>query len=80
MKRIFPQYFTKRIIQAGLKNDWDSHQSIHANSKLFIKPICQDFKIETTYNNKILIRLATIYARLINQNKFKYQTVFFSKV
>ena len=34
-----------------------------------------DIDIETRYNNKILKEMATIYARLINQNKSKYHII-----
>ena len=35
-----------------------------------------DFGIEIRYISRIIKELATIYARLINQNKFKYNILF----
>ena len=48
----------------------------HANSKLTITPNFPEFGIEVRYINKILNEFFIIYARLIYQYKFKYQTVF----
>ena len=71
-----PYYFTDRALQVGFKINLDSHNLHHANSKLTILPKYPEFGIEVRYINKILKELAVIYARLINQHKFKYQTVF----
>ena len=71
-----PFFFTDRNLQVGFKIDLDSHYNNHANSKLTIIPNFPEFGIETRYTNKILKELSVIYARLINQYKFKYQTVF----
>ena len=54
----------------------NSHHINHANSKLTITPNYPEFGIEVRYINKIMKELSVIYARLINQYKFKYQTVF----
>ena len=75
-KMINPYYFTDRALQIGFKINLDSHNLHHANSKLTIIPNYPEFGIEVRYINKILKELAVIYARLINQYKFKYQTVF----
>ena len=75
-KMINPYYFTDRNLQVGFKINLDSHNLHHANSKLTIIPNYPEFGIEVRYINKILKELAVIYARLINQYKFKYQTVF----
>ena len=48
----------------------------HANSKLTIIPNYLEFGIEVRCINKIMKKLSIIYARLMNQYKFKYQTVF----
>ena len=69
-------YFTDRNLRAGFKINLVIHHINHANSKLTILPIYPEFGIEVRYNNKIMKELAVIYARLINQYKFKYQTVF----
>ena len=75
-KVINPYYFSDRALQIGFKNNLDSHNLHHANSKLTIIPNYPEFGIEVRYFNKMLKELAVIYARLINQYKFKYQTVF----
>ena len=75
-KMINPYYFTDRALQTGFKINLDSHNLHHANSKLTIIPNYPEFGIEVRYINKILKELAVIYARLINQYKFKYQTIF----
>ena len=69
-------YFTDRNLKVGLKINLDSHHINHVNSKLTVKPNYPEFGIETRYINKIMKELSVIYARLINQYKFKYQTVF----
>ena len=75
-KMINPYYFTDRNLKVGFKINLDSHNLHHANSKLTITPYHPEFGIEFRYVNKIMKDLAVIYARLINQYKFKYQTVF----
>ena len=73
---INPYYFTDRALQVGFKINLDSHNLHHANSKLTITPNFPEFGIEVRHINKILRELAVIYARIKNQYKFKYQTVF----
>ena len=75
-KMINPYYFTDRNLQVGFKINLDSHHINHDNSKLTIIPYHPEFGIEFRYINKIMKELSVIYARLINQYKFKYQTVF----
>ena len=75
-KMINPYYFTDRNLQVGFKINLDSHHINHSNSKLTITPNHPEFGIEVRYINKIMKKLAVIYARLINQYKFRYQTVF----
>ena len=75
-KMINPFFFTDRALQIGFKNILDSHNLHHANSKLTIIPNYPEFGIEVRFINKSLKELAVIYARLINQYKFKYQAVF----
>ena len=75
-KMINPYYFTNRALQVAIKINLDSHHINQANSKLTITPNFPEFGIELRYINKIMKELAMIYARLINQYKFKYQTVF----
>ena len=76
MKMINPFYFSDRNLKVGFKINLDSHNLHHANSKLTIIPNYPEFGIEVRYINKIMKELSVIYARLINQYKFKYQTVF----
>ena len=75
-KMINPYYFTDRNLKVGFKVNLDSHNLHHTNFKLTIMPNYPELGIELRYINKIMKELAMIYARLINQYKFKYQTVF----
>ena len=75
-RMINPYYFTDRALQGGFKINLDSHQIYRANSKITITPNHPEFGIEVRYINKIMKELSVIYARLIDQYKFKYQTVF----
>ena len=68
--------FTDRNLKVGFRIDSDSHHIIHANSKLTIVPTFPEFGIETRYISKIIKELSVIFARLKNQYKIKYQTVF----
>ena len=63
-------------MKIGFKINLESHNNKHANSFLNIESTLPDFGIETRYINKILKEMATIYARLINQYKFKYHILF----
>ena len=71
-----PYYFTNRALQVGFKINLDSHHINHANSKLTILPNYPELGTELRVIKKIMKELAMIYARLINQYKFKNQTVF----
>ena len=75
-KMLNPYYFTDRNLQVGFKIDLDSHHINHTNSKLTVTPNFPEFGIEVRYINKIMKELSVIYARLINQYKFKYPTIF----
>ena len=75
-KMINPYYFTDRILRVGFKINLDSHHINHANSKLTITTIYPEFGIDVRYINEIMKELSIIYARLINQYKFKYQSAF----
>ena len=75
-----PYYFTDRNLKLGFKINLDSHHINHANSKLTIIPNYPEFWIEVRYINKVIKELSVIYARVIYQYIFKYQTVFFGKV
>ena len=71
-----PYYLTDRNLKVGLTITLESHHTNHANSKLIIKPNYPEIGIEVRYINEILKELAVIYAKLLNQYKIKYQTIF----
>ena len=71
-----PYFFTDRNLDVGLKINLDSRHINHAISKLTIKPNYPELGFETRYINKIMNELSVFYARLFNQYKFRYQTVF----
>ena len=71
-----PYYSTDRSLRVGFKINSVNHHINHANSKLTLIPNFSEIGIEVRYINKIVKDLSIIYARLINQYKFKYQTVF----
>ena len=75
-KMINPYFFTDRNLKVGFKINLGSHHINHLNSKLTITPNYPEFGIENRYINKIMKDLSSVYARLINQYKFRYQTVF----
>ena len=75
-KMLNPYYFTDRYLKMGFKINLDSHQINYANSKSTITPNYAEFGIEVRYINKIMKEVSVIYARLINQYKFKHQTAF----
>ena len=71
-----PYYFTDRAFRVGFNITLESHQIYHVKCKLIGKANHPEFGIEVRYINKIMKDLSFIYARLINQYKIKYQTVF----
>ena len=73
---INPYYFVDKNLKIGFKINLESHNFSHANSILTIKPNFPEFGIEFRYINKIVKELSVIYARLINQYKFKSHTLF----
>ena len=73
---INPCYFIDKNLKIGFKIDLESHNFSHANSILSILPKFPEYGIEFRYLNKIVKELSVIYARLINQYKFKYHTLF----
>ena len=75
-KMINPCFFIDENLKVAFKINLDSHNLHHTNSELTIIPNHPEFVIEVRFIKKIMKELAVIYARLINQNKFKYQTVF----
>ena len=73
---INPYYFSDRNLIVAYKINLDSHHINHLNSKLTITSNFQNTGIEFRFINKIMREMSIIYARLINQYKFRYQTVF----
>ena len=75
-KMINPYYFIDEILRKCFKINLESHSINHANSFLNIESNFSDKGMETRYINKILREMAIVYARLINQYKFKYHIIF----
>ena len=73
---INPYYFTDENLKIRFKINLDSHKNNDADSILFIIPIYIDIGIENRCIIEILKQLATIYARSINQYKFKHHILF----
>ena len=73
---INPYYFSDRNLKVAYKIDLDSHHINHLNSKLTISSNFENTGIEFRFINKIMREMSIIYARLINQFKFRYQVVF----
>ena len=73
---INPYYFIDENLKIGFKINLESHNINHANSDLTITPNFTDFGIKFRYINKIIRELSVIYARIINQYKFKNHTLF----
>ena len=73
---IIPYYFIDNNLKNGFNINLESHNISHANSILIIRPKIPEEGIDFRYNNKIVKELSVIYARLINQFKFKYHTLF----
>ena len=75
-KMINPYYFSDRNLIVAYKINLDSHHINNLNSKLTITSNFENTGTEFTFINKIMREMAINYARLINQSKFRYQTVF----
>ena len=73
---INPYYFIDEILKIGFEINLESHNFSHANPILIITPNFPEFGIEFRYIIKIIKELSVIYARLINQYKLKYHTMF----
>ena len=69
---INPYYFFDENFKIGFKINLESHNNIHTISLLNIVPNFPDIGIETSYFNETIKEMATIYARLLSQCKFKY--------
>ena len=75
-KMINPYYFSDRNLIVAYKINLDSHHINHLNSKLTITSNFGNTGIEFIFNNKIMREMAIIYARVLYQYKFGYQSVF----
>ena len=75
-KMINPYYFSDRNLKVAYKINLDSHHINHLNSQLTISSNFENTGMEFRFNNKIMREMSIIYARLINQYKFRYQVVF----
>ena len=73
---INPYYFIDENLKIDFKTNLESHSISHTNSILTNTPNFPEFGIEFTYIIKIIKELSVIYARVINQNKQKYHTLF----
>ena len=73
---INPYYFIDKNLKIGFKINLESHNFSHANSILIVTRRFPEFGIEYRYINKIVKKLSVICARLTNQNKFNYHTIF----
>ena len=73
---INPYYFIDKNLKFGFKINLESHNFSHANPILTFIPKFPEFGIEFRYTNKMVKELSFIYARLLNQYKFKYHTLF----
>ena len=74
--KIYLYFFTDRNLKVGFKINLDSYHINHATSNLTNIPNYPEFGIEVRYNKKIVRKLSVNYARIKNQNIFKYQRVF----
>ena len=75
-KMVNPYHFINENLKVVFKINLESHNNNHEYSISTNAPNFPDIGNETIYINKILKEMATIYARLINQCKFKYHILF----
>ena len=73
---INPYYFIEENLKNGFKINLESHNYSQASSTLTVTPKFSEFGVEFRYINEIVKEVSVIYARLINQYKFKYHTLF----
>ena len=73
---INPCYFIDRDLKVRFELTLASHNLHHANSILTITLNLAEFGIEVRFIKKFIKELSFVYAILINQYEFKYQTVF----
>ena len=73
---INPYIFIDENLKICFKINLESHPIVHANSILTTTPNFSEFGIEFRYIKKIMKKLSVVYAKLKNQYKFKYHTLF----
>ena len=73
---INPYSFIDENLKNGFKINLESHNISHGNSILTITPKFPELGTELRCISKIIKELSVIYARLLNQYKFKYHTLF----
>jgi len=69
-------YFTDRILKVAYDINIDNHHEKHAISIITITSKFDNIGIDINHINRIMVEMANIYAKLINQYKFKYQLTF----
>ena len=75
-KMLNPYYFKDKEFYDFLKINLNSHHINHLNSKITISDITEYISIDIYLINRLVREMATIYAKLIPQFKFKYQCTF----
>ena len=70
-------YFTDRKLKIAYDINIDNHHDKHANSMITITSKFNNIGIDISHINKLMEEISHIYAKLINQYKFKYQLTFF---
>ena len=69
-------YFTDRKLKIAYDINIDNHHDKHANSMITITSKFNNIGIDISHINKLMEEISHIYAKLINQYKFKYQSTF----
>ena len=78
-KMLNPYYFKDKDFYNFLKINLDSHHINHLNSKITISSTTEYNDISISLINILVKEMATIYAKLISQFKFKYQCTFLAR-
>ena len=71
-------FHQKNTEDSNRKINLGTHPVIHANSIINIIPIFIVIRIDKFFVNKIIKKMATLHARLTNQYKHKYQSMFWA--
>ena len=73
-------YFTERLLKIAFDIKLDNHHDKHANSIISITSNFKNIVVDIFHNNKIKIEMSKIFAKLMNQYNFKYQSTFFCNI